>query len=186
MSKNGKIILLAAALVVLLVSASLLYTKFGDKLGMDNLTQSETEEPTEDRSFAPDFTVYDREGKAVSLSDLRGKPVVLNFWASWCGPCKNEIPDFNDAYAEYGEEIHFMMVNLTDGYQETEKSALSFIDNSGYSFPIYLDKEMAAATAYGIYSIPATYFIDEEGYLVTRASGMLNKEGLQQGIEMIK
>ena len=184
MSKNLKIILLAVSLVVLLVSASLLYSKFGDKLGLDNLAQNE--EPTENASFAPDFTVYDRSGNAIKLSDLRGKPVVLNFWASWCGPCKMEMPDFNEKYAEYGGDLHFMMVNLTDGYQETESSALSFIDSNGYSFPIYLDRDSEAATAYGVYSIPATYFIDPDGYLIAQSSGMLTAETLQKGIDMIK
>ncbi len=186
MSKNLKIILLAAALVVLLVGASLLYGKFGQKIGPGDPFQSETEQPTQEKNLAPDFTVYDREGKAVTLSSLRGKPVVLNFWASWCGPCKMEMPDFEKAYQQYGEELHFVMVNLTDGYQETKNSALSFIDAQGYTFPIYLDQDQSGAIAYGVRAVPVTYFIDEEGYLIAQGSGMLDEERLQQGIDMIK
>ena len=81
-------------------------------------------------SLAPDFTVYDKDGKPVKLSDFRGKPVVLNFWASWCGPCQSEMPTFNEKYGELGDEIHFLMVNLTDSAAEKE-NALSLIAQKG-------------------------------------------------------
>ncbi|MBQ4347432.1 MAG: TlpA family protein disulfide reductase, partial [Firmicutes bacterium] len=88
--------------------------------------------------MAPDFTVYDSEGNAVMLSDFIGKPIVLNFWASWCGPCKMEMPEFNEAYAELGEDIQFLMVNVTTG-RETQESASAFIEENGYSFPVFYD-----------------------------------------------
>ena len=135
--------------------------------------------------LAPDFTVYDLEGNSYKLSDFRGKPVVLNFWASWCGPCKQEMPDFNTTYGELGEEIHFLMVNLTDGYQETVESASSFIAGTGYTFPVYYDTSTEAATTYGVYSIPTTYFIDAEGHAIAQATGAINAETLQRGIDMI-
>lgn len=134
---------------------------------------------------APDFTVYDREGNTVRLSDFRGKPVVLNFWASWCGPCKKEMPDFEEIYKEYGEEIHFVMVNLTDGAQETMKTATTFLDSSGYTFPVYYDKDTDAAYTYQVYGIPVTYFINAEGHLIAQGSSALDAETIKRGIEMI-
>ena len=113
--------------------------------------------------MAPDFTVLDESGNEVSLSDFVGKPVVLNFWASWCGPCKVEMPDFNEAYLEYQDDIHFLMVNLTDGSRETMETALNHVEEQGYSFPIYYDTESDAAITYSIRSIPTTYFIDANG-----------------------
>lgn len=137
-----------------------------------------------DRTMAPDFTVYDLAGNEILLSDYIGKPIVLNFWASWCGPCQSEMPDFDEAYAELGEDIQFMMVNLTTG-RETLDSASSFIKENGYSFPVFYDTDLEAASAYGAYSLPTTYFIDSNGYVIAQAVGAINRETLQRGIEMI-
>ena len=76
-------------------------------------------EPEEEVNPAPDFTVYDRNGQPVRLSDMFGKPIVLKFWASWCGPCRSEMPDFDEVYRLLGDEVVFMLVNLTDGEVET-------------------------------------------------------------------
>ena len=136
-------------------------------------------------SLAPDFTVYDREGNTVRLSDFLGKPVVLNFWASWCGPCKKEMPDFEEVYKEYGDDVHFVMVNLTDGAQESMKTATSFLDSSGYTFPVYYDKDTDAAYTYQVYGIPVTYFINAEGHLIAQGSSALDAETIKRGIDMI-
>ena len=145
---------------------------------------SPTEE-TAPANIAPDFTVYDLAGNPVKLSDFRGKPVVLNFWASWCGPCKHEMPDFDEAYAEFGADIHFVMVNLTDGSSETVDSAHGYVQGQGYAFPVYYDTTLDAANTYGVYSIPTTYFIDAKGQLVAQARGAIDGETLRKGIAMI-
>lgn len=139
----------------------------------------------EPRTEAPDFTVYDADGSAVKLSDLEGKPVILNFWASWCGPCKSEMPDFEEACAQYGGDIHFMMVNSTDGSRETVDTASAYLADNGYTFPAYFDTDFEASTAYGVTGLPTTFFIDSEGYLVAYARGALNAETLQTGIDML-
>ena len=142
-------------------------------------------ETTEPADLAPDFTVYDIDGNPVKLSDFRGKPVILNFWASWCGPCKAEMPDFEEAYLEYGEDIHFVIVNLTDGRSETVESASAYISQQGYTFPVYYDTAMEAAYAYNVTSIPRTYFIDAEGKLVYAVTQMISADALQSGIDML-
>ncbi len=147
---------------------------------------SSTQAPENAAKHAPDFTVFDKNGNAVKLSDFRGKPVVLNFWASWCGPCQMEMPDFEEEYKKQGADVQFLMVNLTDGYQETVSTASSLIASKGYTFPVFYDSHTQAAYAYQVYSIPATYFIDENGYIVAQATGAIDSTQLQQGIERIK
>ena len=134
---------------------------------------------------APDFTVYDADGNEVKLSDYLGKPVVLNFWASWCGPCKREMPDFDEKYQALGENVQFLMINLTDGNTETVEGASAFIASQGYTFPVFYDTSSMAAAMYGISAIPATFFIDAEGNAIAQATGAIDGETLQQGIDLI-
>ena len=185
-----KILLASVVMVALLVGASLLYNRLADDVSHGNLSGADTDAPDDSQQeqsqqFPPDFTVVDASGKEFKLSDFRGKPTVVNFWASWCGPCKSEMPDFDAVYQEMGDEIHFLMVNMTDGGRETIAIAKQFIADSGYTFPVYYDTQYSAAIAYGVSSLPATYFFDAEGYGVAYAVGAISEDALLQGIGMI-
>ena len=136
-------------------------------------------------SLAPDFTVYDLEGNPVKLSDFHGKPIFLNFWASWCGPCQMEMPYFQDYYENYGDKVHFVMVNLTDNRKETLESASAFIAEKGYTFPTYYDTDIDAAMRYGVNSVPVSYLIDADGRFVAWVPGTMNADMLQQGMDML-
>jgi len=171
------------SLVLLLSGAKVLYDRYSGEYEADNV--AETDDTQTDEIAAPDFTVIDMDGSSVSLSDFKGKPVVVNFWASWCGPCKSEMPDFNEVYHEYGNDIVFMMVNMTDGGQETVSSAKEFLSTQPYDFPVYFDVNIEAAIAYSVTSIPTTYFIDADGNIGAYATGMLDYETIVTGIEMI-
>lgn len=134
---------------------------------------------------APDARIYDRDGNEVLLSQHFGKPMVLNFWASWCGPCQSEMPAFQEKYKELGADVSFVMVNMTDGNRETVEAASGFIDLNGFEFPVFYDTTGEAAYAYQAYSLPTTYFIDAGGHVVAQATGAIDAATLQKGIDMI-
>ena len=104
-----------------------------DAASLETTLMPDTTAPEEEtRPAAPDFTVYDQAGNSYRLSDFQGMPVVLNFWASWCGPCKNEMPAFQKAFEIYGQDVHFLIVNLTDGQIETVETAYSQLLAEGF------------------------------------------------------
>jgi len=209
MKNNKKLLTIVLVFVLLMGGGYVLYDSLGQNFGAEQMIVHAEQQPTEspaaegnlqedaaapaDESAAaqepevipaPDFTVYDKAGNEVRLSQYFGKPIVLNFWASWCGPCKSEMPDFNEKYAELGDEIHFVMVNMTTG-RETVETASAFIEENGYDFPVLFDTKAEAAMTYGAYSLPTSFFINAEGHVIAQAVGAINAATLQKGIDMI-
>ncbi len=147
---------------------------------------SQEEQPADpDIIPAIDITIADFEGLTYNLSDFYGKPIVLNFWASWCPPCREEMPHFENVYLEMGDDVQFIMLNSTDG-QETMEDGQAFIDENGYTFPVYFDYdgEVTGNASYDYYImyLPTTFFIDAEGNVVAVAEQGLSEEELRQGI----
>ena len=168
-------------LVVLIALAVFAYGQFSNSVDNGPL---ESPQKTPSKA-ASDFTVTDSQGNSVKLSDSFGKPIVVNFWASWCGPCQNEMPEFNKVYAEFKDSVVFLMVDLVDGQQETTASGKAFVNKKGYTFPLYFDTLGEASKTYKISSIPQTYFIDKDGLIVKSFIGGLNEKTLRQYIEMM-
>ena len=195
------LLILCVVLALVLIGAGVLYNSLADDVQLGGLvtTPQETQPATEESTvppesvpattdtteppvnIAPDFTMLDQEGNEVTLASFFGKPIILNFWASWCGPCKMEMPELQEFYEEYGEEIHFLLVSVDDSVD----TAKDFIEKEGYTFPVYFDTTSMGAYTYGASSIPLTFFIDAEGNLTAYYMGAMSESILRQGVEMI-
>lgn len=138
------------------------------------------------KSEAKEFHVENAEGKPVYFSDYAGKPVVINFWASWSEECIEEMSYFIDAIEKYNGEVEFMMINLTDGQKETMQSAREFLINHDFKISPLFDSHFEAVTAYNVTSLPRTIFIDKDGYIQKSVKGMMTEDYLEELIEKIK
>jgi len=111
--------------------------------------------------LAPDFTLFDLSGAAITLSGLRGRPVLLNFWASWCPPCRAEMPDLQRFYNEYGDQVMVLGIN----WAEDPESVRAFLERYAITYTNLLDRLGKAFVAYRLTGVPTTFFIDEEGVI---------------------
>jgi cytochrome c biogenesis protein CcmG/thiol:disulfide interchange protein DsbE len=132
---------------------------------------------------APQFQLVDlRDPTAqVALSDFRGRPVVVNFWASWCVPCRKEMPALEAVYEKVKDRIAFVGVN----HRDARGDALAFLRETRVRYPVGFDPDGNTATAYGLVGIPTTIFIDESGREVERSLGKLSQDELQQTLDRL-
>jgi len=132
---------------------------------------------------APDFTLRSLDGSSVRLSDLRGKPVVINFWASWCPPCKEEMPAFQKAYERYRSEgVVFLGVD----YREDAATVQRFVQQNGYGWTFLLDSDGQVARSYQVTGVPETYFIDRNGIVRDSQIGPLTPSMLDAKLSKIR
>lgn len=124
---------------------------------------------------APDFELNNLNGKPVRLSQFKGKKVMLNFWATWCPPCKEEMPAIQKFYTERGDSVQILAVNL-----DPENNVKEFAEKLKVNFPILLDEDEEVISAYKILTIPTTFFIDEEGIIQNKFLGALNVEQMKK------
>lgn len=110
---------------------------------------------------APGFTISTLDGETVTLNELRGQPVLLNFWATWCWYCRYQMPFLQAAFEEKGQEMIFIAINIGEGIDKVQQYA----EAEGLGFTVALDSEGEVASAYNIRPIPATFFIDEQGVI---------------------
>lgn len=129
---------------------------------------------------APDFTFTDlATGKVMNLSDLRDKPVYLNFWATWCPPCVRELPHIQAKYEQYKDKIHFLAISL-DGEQA---APAAFIPTKGYTFPVGYGNEREISRAYNVEAIPLSYIIDTNGVIKAKTMGSMDEADLERFIQ---
>ena len=198
--------LLPAAVSALLLILLLIATMLSDKLIDHNRMQQvatipdykpahssnavmkepEKNEDGEDENYAPNITLTDAQGNTVTLDQFRGKIVVINFWASWSGPSYRELSMFQQAYDEYKDDIHFLMINTTSDSRETREAADKMIADGGYTFPVYYDLDASAAKEYSVTTLPTSFFIDANGKAVAYAATEISRANLETGLRLCR
>lgn len=210
--KYTKLIITACALALVLIGAGIAYNilvknnteksdstssvsadttsaaaSSGSSAGSSSVTSPEAAQGIEIGDMAYDFTLPDKDGEQVSLSDFRGKIVVINFWASWCGYCVKEMPDFQtlqDELTAQGAEADTVILSIdwADGKYETQASGQEFLDKNGYTFPVVFDSG-DVASQYQLYGIPQTIIVNKEGIISEKFLGATTKDKLDAAIE---
>lgn len=207
--KNKKILWILAVFVILIVGATVLYRNLsknyaeqeneneveqqasitptpGSEDSSNNTTEpSITDTPEPEIYPAIDFTMKDIDGNSISLSDYYGKPIVLNFWASWCGPCKSEMPEFNKVYLDLKDDVNFLMVDLVDGSRETIKKGSKFVEDNSYEFPVFFDVDQEGAYYYSVMAIPSTIIIDKDGNIANYYQGAISESVLKKELDAL-
>lgn len=152
-------------------------------------TEENTEEKKEDEPLpAIDFTLTDQFGTTHTLSDYKGKTIFLNFWATWCPPCRAEMPDIQKVYETYDTEGDDGLIVLgiaapNYGNEKDEQGIKDFLKENGYTYPVLMDTDAELFSAYGIYSYPTTFMIDRDGIVFGYASGQLSEDTMKSIIE---
>lgn len=155
---------------------------------ISNEEEQINEEDQEDKGIkALDFTLYDQYGNEHTLSDYEGKTVFLNIWATWCPPCKREMPHIEELYKAYGENSEDVIIlGLAAphlGSEGSKEHIISFLEEEGYTFPVVFDTEWDQIYGYGISAFPTTFIIDKEGYINLYVPGAMDKETMEKIIE---
>lgn len=183
MKDKKKLIIIIASLIFLIVIGKIGYEYLSGNYMSVN---TESKNSNVEKKVAYDFEVYNESEEVVKLSDFKGKkPVVINIWASWCGPCKAEMPYFENAMKKYGDDVEILMINLTDGQRETKEKALNYLKENNLDMKILFDKKLSVANAYSVQSIPRTIFIDIDGNIVKDNIGLINENTLNEYIKKL-
>ncbi len=127
--------------------------------------------------LAPNFTLTDMQGKTVTLSQLKGHLVYINFFASWCPPCKMETPDIEQMYQKYGNKVDFIAINMTPS--DSLSGLKAYINSYGVTYPVFLDSQGSVESTYNVMDIPTSFFINQQGVIIDRVTGMMTPTGMQ-------
>ncbi|MGX5583179.1 thiol:disulfide interchange protein [Bacillus thuringiensis] len=187
---------LTIIVVLLCLAGYAAYEQFGNKEQAVKVKQEKSEAAMKEiiarngieiRKSAPDFELTKLDGTNVKLSDLKGKKVILNFWATWCGPCQQEMPDMEAFYKEHKENVEILAINYTPSEKGGgEEKVSNFAKEKGITFPILLDKNIDVTTAYKVITIPTSYFIDTKGVIQDKFIGPMTQKEMEKRVAKLK
>lgn len=164
-------------LTILLLGSSWIWL---NRVPLTASARARTPQPAIDHP-APAFTLKTLKGDEFSLNEAQGKPVVLNFWATWCGPCQRELPALQAAAERYGDRV--LIVGVDQG--ESAEIVQRYVDQLGLTFAIPLDPEFSVGELYNVRGLPTTYFIDRQGVIRQMWLGEMNSITLAEGVAEI-
>lgn len=161
--------ILAIILLIVLAGVAIWQTSFDQdaKVGLDKGNQ------------APDFELDTLDGEKKRISGFQGKKVILNFWATWCPPCQEEMPEMQKFHEQYSDEVAIVAVNFTVSERNTE-TVKKFIEGNGYTFPVLLDSENKANSGYEVLTYPTSYFLDENGIIRDKVVGPMTFQVMKE------
>ncbi|MDA2382430.1 redoxin domain-containing protein [Bacillus cereus] len=187
---------LTIIVVLLCLAGYAAYEQFGNKEQAVKVKQEKSEAAMKEiiarngieiGKSAPDFELTKLDGTNVKLSDLKGKKVILNFWATWCGPCQQEMPDMEAFYKENKENVEILAINYTPSEKGGgEEKVSNFAKEKGITFPILLDKNIDVTTAYKVITIPTSYFIDTKGVIQDKFIGPMTQKEMEKRVAKLK
>ena len=156
--------------------------------GESATSSGEAAAPADDAVLLADYnpTVYTQGGTPVSFTDIAdGRPLVVNFWATWCPYCIDEMPDYQEIYDEYGDHVAFAFVDAVDGQREKVEDGASWLAENGLSLPAYYDTKREAVTAYGASSLPTTVVADANGEILVISPGRIDPDLMRSALDSL-
>lgn len=183
MDKKLKYIIVLIIFILVMIGMSRVYTILNTKSQNEKSQKENIKSQETVLNQAKDFSVYNDKGEEVKLSSFKGKPIVINFWTTWCGYCKIEMKYFEELYNQFKDEVIFVMVNST--IEDNKEEANKYINGQGYTFPVYYDTNGNALANYQITGYPVTVFINKDFQISRIHQGMINLESLQKNINNI-
>ncbi|MFW5972303.1 MAG: TlpA family protein disulfide reductase [Bacillota bacterium] len=178
--KKTSLIISLVLIIILSLGGFIIYQKGTDEnQNKENVPEENVSIGTNIGEKAPNFTLKKVNGEEVSLYSLHGRKIFLNFWATWCPPCRQEMPDIQKLYEEH-KDITILAVNL----RENKGQVSEFLMANGYNFPVVLDPDGNIGNQYMVRGIPTTYILDENGVIIDKTSGVLTYEQMLNMLEI--